>query len=69
LGRFEEAEQLSSGRSNWCREIASVHLNLANMGRFKPGDRRLPGFKSYERVDTLERRESDWAQFLRWASA
>jgi tetratricopeptide (TPR) repeat protein len=55
LGRFEEAECAFERALELVPRDASVHLNLANMGRFKPGDRRLPGLqKLLSDVDTLD---------------
>jgi tetratricopeptide (TPR) repeat protein len=45
LGRFEEAERSFGRALELAPKEASVHLNLANMGRFKPDDRRLPGLQ------------------------
>jgi tetratricopeptide (TPR) repeat protein len=45
LGRFEEAESAFQRALELSPREASVHLNLANMGKFKPGDRRLPGLQ------------------------
>ena len=45
LGRFEEAEHAFERALELAPREASVHLNLANMGRFKAGDRRLPGLR------------------------
>jgi tetratricopeptide (TPR) repeat protein len=45
LGRFEEAERAFERALELKPREASVHLNLANMGRFKAGDRRLPGLR------------------------
>jgi tetratricopeptide (TPR) repeat protein len=45
LGRFEEAERAFERALELKPREASVHLNLANMGRFKTGDRRLPGLQ------------------------
>jgi tetratricopeptide (TPR) repeat protein len=45
LGRFEEAQHAFERALELAPRDASVHLNLANMERFKPGDRRLPGLE------------------------
>ena len=45
LGRFEEAERAFERALELVPRDASVHLNLANMGKFKAGDRRLPGLQ------------------------
>jgi tetratricopeptide (TPR) repeat protein len=55
LGRFEEAERAFERALELVPRDASVHLNLANMGRFKPGDRRLPRLqKLLNDVETLD---------------
>ena len=55
LGRFEEAERAFERALELVPRDASVHLNLANMGRFKPGDRRLPRLqKLLSDVETLD---------------
>jgi tetratricopeptide (TPR) repeat protein len=55
LGRFEEAERAFERALELVPRDASVHLNLANMGRFKPGDRRLPGLeKLLSEVEALD---------------
>jgi tetratricopeptide (TPR) repeat protein len=55
LGRFEEAEQAFERALELVPKDAAVHLNLANMGRFKPDDRRLPGLqKLLSDVETLD---------------
>jgi tetratricopeptide (TPR) repeat protein len=55
LGRFEEAERAFVRALELVPNEASVHLNLANMGRFKPGDRRLPGLqKLLSEVEALD---------------
>jgi tetratricopeptide (TPR) repeat protein len=45
LGRFEEAEAAFERALELAPSEATIHLNLANMARFKPGDRRLPGLR------------------------
>jgi tetratricopeptide (TPR) repeat protein len=45
LGRFEEAQSAFERAIELAPNEASVHLNLANMGKFKPGDSRLPGLQ------------------------
>jgi tetratricopeptide (TPR) repeat protein len=45
LGRFEEAQSAFSRAIELAPNEATVHLNLANMEKFKPGDRRLPGLE------------------------
>jgi tetratricopeptide (TPR) repeat protein len=55
LGRFEEAEHAFQRALELVPNEASVHLNLANMGRFKPGDRRLPGLQELlSHVESLD---------------
>jgi tetratricopeptide (TPR) repeat protein len=55
LGRFEEAELAFNRALELAPKEASVHLNLANMGRFKAGDRRLPGLqKLLNEVESLD---------------
>src|SRR3984893_7839991 len=55
LGRFEEAERAFERALELKPREASVHLNLANMGRFKAGDRRLPGLqKLLSEVEALD---------------
>jgi tetratricopeptide (TPR) repeat protein len=55
LGRFEEAEAAFGRALELAPREASIHLNLANMGRFKPGDRRLPGLRTLlGEVESLE---------------
>ena len=55
LGRFEEAERAFERTLELAPREASVHLNLANMARFKAGDRRLPGLqKLLSEVESLD---------------
>jgi tetratricopeptide (TPR) repeat protein len=55
LGRFEEAELAFNRALELAPKEASVHLNLANMGRFKAGDRRLQGLqKLLGEVESLD---------------
>ncbi|MGA7809130.1 sulfotransferase, partial [Bradyrhizobium sp.] len=55
LGRSEEATRAYERALELMPRDASVHLNLANMGRFKPGDRRLPGLERLlSEVETLD---------------
>jgi tetratricopeptide (TPR) repeat protein len=55
LGRFEEAERAFERARELAPREASVHLNLANMGRFKADDRRLPGLqKLLSEVESLD---------------
>ncbi len=55
LGQFEEATRAYERALELAPKDASVHLNLANMGRFKPGDRRLPRLqKLLSEVESLD---------------
>jgi tetratricopeptide (TPR) repeat protein len=55
LGRFEEAERAFERALELSPREASVHLNLANMGRFKADDRRLPDLqKLLSEVESLD---------------
>jgi tetratricopeptide (TPR) repeat protein len=55
LGRFEEAEFAFERALELAPREASVHLNLANMRRFKADDRRLPGLqKLLSEVESLD---------------
>jgi tetratricopeptide (TPR) repeat protein len=55
LGRFEEAERAFERALELSPREASVHLNLANMGRFKAGDRRLTDLqKLLSEVESLD---------------
>ena len=55
LGRFEEAERAFERALELVPRDAAVHLNLANMARFKTGDRRLPGLqKLLSEVESLD---------------
>jgi tetratricopeptide (TPR) repeat protein len=64
LGRFEEAERAFERALELVPSEGSVHLNLANMGRFKPGDRRLPGLQKLLReVEALDVGNQIFAHF------
>src|SRR3979411_1857695 len=64
LGRFEEAERAFERALELQPRDASVHLNLANMGRFKAGDRRLPGLQMLlKEVEALGRENPIAAPF------
>ena len=64
LGRFEEAERAFERALELAPREASVHLNLANMARFKPNDRRLPGLqKLLDQVETLDTENQISAHF------
>jgi len=55
LGRFEEAEAAFARAIELSPKDASIHLNLANMGRFESNDVRLPGLrKLIEDVGSLD---------------
>ena len=55
LGQFEEAERAFERALELAPRDASVHLNLANMAKFKPGDRRMPGLqKLLSEVESLD---------------
>jgi tetratricopeptide (TPR) repeat protein len=45
LGRFEEATRAFEKAIELSPGEASIHLNLANLMKFKPDDRRLPGLR------------------------
>ncbi len=64
LGRFEEAEAAFGRALELAPREASVHLNLANMGSFKPGDRRLPGLQRLvDEIDALDNKNKTAANF------
>jgi tetratricopeptide (TPR) repeat protein len=64
LGRFEEAEHAFEKALELVPREASIHLNLANMARFKAGDRRLPGLqKLLSEVESLDVDNQIAAQF------
>jgi tetratricopeptide (TPR) repeat protein len=64
LGRFEEATQAFERALELSPDDALIHLNLANMERFKPGDRRLPGLRRLLGVvDTLDEAKQIGAHF------
>ncbi len=64
LGRFEEAEHAFEEALELVPREASIHLNLANMARFKAGDRRLPGLqKLLSEVESLDVDNQIAAQF------
>jgi len=55
LGRFEEAKRAFERALELVPREASVHLNLANMARFRAGDRRLPGLHALlSEVESLD---------------
>jgi tetratricopeptide (TPR) repeat protein len=57
LGRFEEAERAFARALELSPKEASIHLNLANMGRFEADDRRLPGLR--ELLNDVDRLDVD----------
>ena len=64
LGRFEEAQEAFERAIELAPQEASVHLNLANMGRFKPDDRRLPALlRLLDGVDALDDERQIAARF------
>src|SRR5215469_2303286 len=64
LGRFDEARLAFERAIELAPDEASVHLNLANMERFKPGDRRLPSLQRLlDIVETLDDENQIMAHF------
>jgi len=64
LGRFEEATEAFERALELSPNDALIHLNLSNMGRFKPGDRRLPGLRRLLGVvDSLDEAKQIGAYF------
>lgn len=64
LGRFEEARGAFERALELSPNEAPIHLNLANMDRFKPRDRRLPGLRRLiAAVDTLDEEKQIAAHF------
>jgi tetratricopeptide (TPR) repeat protein len=64
LGRFEEAQEAFERAIELAPQEASVHLNLANMERFKPDDRRLPALRRLlDGVDSLDNERKIAARF------
>jgi tetratricopeptide (TPR) repeat protein len=64
LGRFEEATWAFERALELSPDEAPVHLNLANMEKFAPDDRRLPGLRALiERVGTLDDEKKIAAHF------
>jgi tetratricopeptide (TPR) repeat protein len=64
LGRFEEATAAFERAVELSPDEAPIHLNLANMSKFKPEDRRLPGLRRLlERVDQLDEEKQIAAHF------
>ncbi len=64
LGRFDEARNAFERALELSPNEAPIHLNLANMGRFKPRDRRLTGLRRLLAVvDTLDEEKQIAAHF------
>ncbi len=64
LGRFEEAKEAFGRAIELAPQEASVHLNLANMDRFKPDDNRLPALRRLlDGVDALDDERQIAARF------
>ncbi|MGY4308625.1 tetratricopeptide (TPR) repeat protein [Bradyrhizobium sp. USDA 4369] len=64
LGRFEEATAAFEKALELAPDDAPIHLNLANMAKFKPDDRRLPGLRALvERADQLDQEKQIAAHF------
>ncbi|GLH75638.1 hypothetical protein SSBR45G_05460 [Bradyrhizobium sp. SSBR45G] len=64
LGRFEEATAAFQKALELAPDDAPIHLNLANMSKFKPEDSRLPSLRRLiERVDQLDEEKQIAAHF------
>ncbi|WP_316225514.1 sulfotransferase [Bradyrhizobium sp. SZCCHNS3052] len=64
LGRFDEATAAFQKALELAPDDAPIHLNLANMSKFKPDDSRLPGLRQLlERVDRLDQEKQIAAHF------
>jgi len=64
LGRFKEAEEAFEHALELMPRDAAIHLNLVNMGRVKPGDRRLAGLqKLLSEVSSLDAKNQVAAHF------
>jgi len=64
LGRFDEAKRAFERALELSPNEAPIHLNLANMDRFKPRDRRLRGLRRLIAVvDTLDEDKQIAAHF------
>lgn len=64
LGRFGEATAAFQKALELAPDDAPIHLNLANMEKFKPDDRRLPALRQLvERADQLDQEKQIAAHF------
>ncbi|CCD83988.1 tetratricopeptide repeat-containing sulfotransferase family protein [Bradyrhizobium sp. ORS 285] len=64
LGRFDEATAAFQKALELAPDDAPIHLNLANMSKFKPDDSRLPGLQSLmARIDQLDQEKQIAAHF------
>jgi len=64
LGRFEEATAAFEKALELAPDDAPIHLNLANMAKFKPDDRRLPALQRLvNRADQLDQEKQIAAHF------
>jgi tetratricopeptide (TPR) repeat protein len=64
LGRFKEAQEAFESALELMPRDAAVHLNLVNMGKVKPGDRRLAGLqKLLGEVSSLDAKNQVAAHF------
>jgi tetratricopeptide (TPR) repeat protein len=64
LGRFDEATAAFERALELSPDEAPIHLNLANMKRFKPGDRRLSALRSLvDRINQLDQEKEIAAHF------
>jgi tetratricopeptide (TPR) repeat protein len=64
LGRFDEATAAFERALALSPDEAPIHLNLANMTKFKPGDKRLPALQSLlDGIDALDQEQEIAAHF------
>jgi tetratricopeptide (TPR) repeat protein len=64
LGQFEEATWAFERALELSPNEGPIHLNLANMDKFTPGDRRLPGLRRLlDNVDALDEEKKIAAHF------